>query len=120
MRERGNAFPVPYLGRNSDGRTPVFSQTNLLLTHELRLGRGNRLQLTMDVQNLFDQDAASNRFPTELAAGQAIDVSEEEFYNGVNTQQLIQDQHLVRDARFLMNSAFQEPRSIRFGVKFIF
>jgi hypothetical protein len=116
----GNAFPVPYLGRNSDGRTPVFSQTNLLLTHELRLGRGNRLQLTMDVQNLFDQDAASNRFPTELAAGQAIDVSEEEFYNGVNTQQLIQDQHLVRDARFLMNSAFQEPRSIRFGVKFLF
>ncbi len=113
-------FPVPYLGRASDGRTPMFSQTNLLVQHVIPLRGRNRLQLMMDVQNLFDQGAAINRFPTELAFGQAVSVSEEQFYNGIDTQQLIRDQRLVRDARFLMDSAFQEPRSIRLAVKLMF
>ena len=32
----GNNLPVQYLGRMSDGRTPTFSQTDLLLQHEFR------------------------------------------------------------------------------------
>ena len=33
----GNNLRVKYLGRMSDGRTPTFSQTDLLLQHEFRL-----------------------------------------------------------------------------------
>jgi hypothetical protein len=32
----------------------------------------------------------------------------------------IASQNILRDARFLLNSAYQDPRSIRFGVKWSF
>ena len=36
---------------------------------------------------------------------------------GGKTQQLIAEQELVRDARFLMDSGYQAPRSLRLGLK---
>ena len=39
----GNAFPVMYLGRNSDGRLPFFSQLDLYAQHLLRFGSKVRL-----------------------------------------------------------------------------
>jgi hypothetical protein len=37
--------------------------------------------------------------------------------DGIDTQAIIAEQRLVRDARFLMDSAYQPPRSIRLGIK---
>ena len=31
-------YPVKYLGRGSDGRTPMFSQTDLFVQHTFRCG----------------------------------------------------------------------------------
>ena len=113
----GNAFPVMYLGRNSDGRLPFFSQLDLYAQHQLRLGSKVRLTLSANVINLLNQGIATNYFQTELFQGQAVKVAETEFYQGIDTQALIAQQKLVRDARFLMASGFQAPRSIRLGVK---
>ena len=33
-----DTLPVQYLGRGSDGRTPMFSQTDLLIQQDFRLG----------------------------------------------------------------------------------
>jgi hypothetical protein len=45
-------------------------------------------------------------------------VDEAAFYaSGVDTQALIAEQGLVCDARFLMDSGYQAPRSIRLGLK---
>jgi hypothetical protein len=55
----------------------------------------------------------TNHFPSELVPGRALDVRETEFYRGIDTQALIVEQGLVRDARFLMASGFQAPRTIR-------
>ena len=45
-------------------------------------------------------------------------MDEAQFYaTGVDTQALIAEQGLVRDARFLMDSGYQAPRTIRVGVK---
>ncbi len=122
-------YPVIYMGRLSDGRTPVFSQTDLYLQHELKLGGEKRLAFTFNVLNLFDQDAATFKFQSQLASGQGINVTEQQFYAGVNTQALIASQNLLTDPRFLQEGTgsatvpgqgFQAQRSARFGVKFSF
>jgi hypothetical protein len=113
----GNAFPVMYLGRNSDGRLPFFSQLDLYAQQEFRIGSKVRLTLNANVINLLNQDTETNYFPTELFTGQAVKVAETDFYQGIDTQALIAQQKLVGDARFLMDSGYQAPRSMRLGVK---
>jgi outer membrane receptor protein involved in Fe transport len=115
-----NNFPVQYLGRGSDGRTDVFSQTDLQLQHDFRLAGDQRVTLLLNIINLFDQDAGINKFSTQTASGQGITVSEPEFYAGVDTEALIAAQDIPTDPRFLLDNDFQRPREIRFGVKFSF
>jgi hypothetical protein len=109
---------VPYQGRNSDGRLPFLSQLDVYVQHQIRLGTRAHLTVSANVANLLNQGTVTNYFPNELYAGQGITVDEVEFYaRGVDTQALIAQQGLVRDARFLLASGFQAPRSIRLGVK---
>ncbi|HSL21920.1 MAG TPA: hypothetical protein VK886_10325 [Vicinamibacterales bacterium] len=116
----GSNFPVQFLSRGSDCRTPVFSQTDLQLQHDFRLIGDQRATLLVNVLNLFDQDTATNRFQTLTAAGQSVSVTESEFYRGIDAEALITEQGLVRDPRFLMDSGFQLPRAIRFGARWSF
>jgi hypothetical protein len=62
-----NAFgiPIPETKRGDLGRTPVFSQTDLNLSHRVKFGRENRFTLAFDVNviNLWNQN-------TELAYNQ--------------------------------------------------
>jgi len=125
----GSNYPVQYLGRLSDGRTPVFSQTDLNVQHALKLGGDRQIVLSFNVINLFDQKTATFKFQSQLAAGQAIDIPESQFYQGINTQALIAAQGLRIDPRFLqegtgsatiVGAGFQVQRSARFGVKFSF
>ena len=84
-----NNLPVNYLGRLSDGRTPTFSQTDMLIQHGFRIGGGRQLQLSLNVLNLFNQDTAISVFSTEhrvtgVTPDQAL------FYTGQQTlEQLI-------------------------------
>ena len=54
-------LPGPGTRRGSDGRTPTFSQTNLLLLHNFRFEASRAFQLSLNVLNLFDQDTAVAR-----------------------------------------------------------
>jgi hypothetical protein len=115
----GSNYPVQYLGRNSDGRTDTYSQTDIYLQHELRFGQ-QRLQFSFNVFNLFNQDAAISKFSTyQRTTSLAID--EQAFYLGqLDFNQLIQQQAIEQDPRFLQNNGFQAPIAARFGVKFLF
>jgi hypothetical protein len=115
-----NNFPVQYLGRLSDGRTPWLSQTDLFVAHDIKLGGEKRVQISMNVTNLFNQKTAINKFMTELASGQGIDVNEAQFYRGFDAQALIAAQNLAKDPRFLQANGYQEQLSARFGLKFSF
>ena len=123
-----NNYPVQYLGRGSDGRTPTFSQLDLFLQQSFKLGEKKTLQLSVNVLNLLNQETAIARFQTETEASDngasaiaGISVSEDAFYRGgVNTQALMAAQSVPRDPRFLRDSEFQEPREIRVGVRFTF
>lgn len=124
-----NNFPVQYLGRLSDGRTPFLSQTDLFVSHDIKVGGDKRVQLSLNVLNLFNQKTAISKFTTELAAGQGIRVDEATFYQGFDAQALITAQGLLKDPRFLqpggtsavvVGQGFQEQLSARVGIKFSF
>jgi len=114
-----NNLPVQYLGRGSDGRTPTFSQTDLLVQHNFRIGpRG--LQVFLNVLNLFNQDTAVGRFSTYHDPN-GVNPDEDLFYAGrQNLADLIVSQRVGRDPRFLMDNAFQGPIQARVGVRFEF
>ncbi|HUG52939.1 MAG TPA: TonB-dependent receptor, partial [Vicinamibacteria bacterium] len=114
----GHRYSVKYRGRGSDGRLPTLSQVDLHLQHEIKLGGAKRLQASVTVQNLFDQDAPLLRYPWELR--DVADVGEAEFFRGFDMQEIIAAQGLRGDPLFLKDYAFQPPREIRLGLKLMF
>jgi hypothetical protein len=116
----GSAYPVQYLGRGSDGRTPAYKQVDMFLQHSIRLGGAKRLQVSANILNVFNTESATNIFNTQLAGGQSINITPQQFFQGVNTQALITAQHLQLDPRFLLNSEFQAPRQVRLAARFSF
>ena len=114
-------LPVQYQGRGSDGRTDTFSQTDVFLQHEIGLG-DRRLQFSLNVFNLFNQEAAVSKHSTYQSVNGVTPTGHEvPFYTGAETlESLITSQGVVRDPRFLLNNGFQAPLAARFGVKFIF
>jgi len=114
-------IPIMYRGRNSDGRLPFLSRLDLYVRHDLRLGSRYRVGISANVTNVWNQGRATNYFANELFAGQFVVVDEQEFFfQGVDTQRLIEEQQPARDARFLMDSGYQTPRSVRLGVSLLF
>jgi outer membrane receptor protein involved in Fe transport len=114
-------FPVQYLGRGSDGRTDVYSQTDVYVQHEFKAFGDRRIQVSLNVLNLFDQKAASSVYVLQTAAGQGLNIDEPAFFAGnLNFQTLLTSQGVVIDPRFLQANSFQSPITARVGVKFIF
>jgi len=112
-------YPVQYKGRLSDGRTDVYSQTDLFLQHEVKMG-SRRVQVFGNIQNLFNQQAGVSKASTmQLVNGISFD--ETDFYNHkLNFDTLVQQQKVEIDPRFLKVNSYQAPILARFGVKFLF
>jgi outer membrane receptor protein involved in Fe transport len=106
-----------YLGRLSDGRTPVYSNFNLLINQRIPLGRGN-LELRLNITNLFNQKTVTHVWVREQQDDIAMDL--DTFFAGFDVQQLIEEQGIKRDPRFLQNNFFQRPREIRIGIAYQF
>jgi hypothetical protein len=112
-------YPVNYLGRLSDGRTPMFSQADLFVQHSFPIG-DKSLQLSLNVLNLFNQDTAISKYSTYQKTNGAV-IDERLFYQGQQTiASQITAQNIVKDPRFLMDNSFQAPILARIGVKFTF
>jgi hypothetical protein len=114
----GWEFPVAYAGMGSDGRMDTLSQWDLYVQHEFPLSRGRRLQLALNVLNVFDQEAPYQVWAREYV--DAVDIDEAAYLAGVDMSQLFEEQGLERDPLFLAPTAFQDPREIRLSVKFLF
>ena len=113
-------LPVQYLGRGSDGRTPMFSQTDMFVQHAFSLAGGRSLQVSLNVLNLLNQDTAVGKYSTYQKTNGVVP-DETLFYTGRQTlASLITSQNVVKDPRFLMDQFFQAPLAARFGVKFLF
>jgi hypothetical protein len=116
----GNNLPVNYLGRGSDGRTPVYSQTDLYLQHAFTMAGGRSLQVSFNILNLFNQDTATGKFVTYQQGNNSVTPDEHAFYAGTQTLASLIPTQAVKDPRFLMDNAFQNPLQARFGIKFLF
>jgi len=49
-------------GRGDLGRTPMLSSTDLLVSHELRVGGDRRMRFELNVLNVFNQKTVRHRF----------------------------------------------------------
>lgn len=110
--------PMFYLGRESDGRLPTFTQTDLLLQHNIKVGGMRTLSVFGEVLNLFDEDVSLSRFKTETRT--ALPATDPFVYAGFDVQQLINSSGVLRDPRFLQDQSFQGRRAARVGVRFTF
>jgi outer membrane receptor protein involved in Fe transport len=116
----GNNLPVNYLGRGSDGRTPVFSQTDLYAQHTYNLAGGRSFTVSFNVLNLLNQKTAVSKFSTYQQGNNSVTPDETLFYSGRQTLASLIPTQAVKDPRFLMNNGFQLPTVARFGIKFLF
>jgi carboxypeptidase family protein/TonB-dependent receptor-like protein len=115
-------YPVQYLGRGSDGRTDVYSQTDLYVQHEFKIGGQRRAQISLNVLNVFDQKASIGKWQTyQLEGTNGITLNEASLYRGqLDFDQLSRQQNVVQDPRFLKDTWYQFPISARVGLKFLF
>jgi len=140
----GDNYPIFYRGRASDGRTPVFSQTDVTIQHAIKLGGGRNVTLVANVLNLFNQRTVTDRnmalrrtgavacsgavagSPNCTAAADPLNTfTEQAFYAGtINWDQVIAasvaTNKLTTNPRFGMDQSYQAPIQARFGVKFNF
>jgi hypothetical protein len=114
-----SSLPVFYEGRNSDGRTPWVTVTDLNLQQDIPLGSNRvRAQLALNVLNLFDQSGVTDVWRVETRQNLPVDL--ETFFAGFDVQQRINERNILRDPRFLQDSTWQLPREVRVGFKLIF
>jgi len=66
-----NNYPVQYLGRLSDGRTPPF-ETELYVQQDIRIRGGSRFSLGLTVNNLFNQDTVTSKYLLETEQGAGL------------------------------------------------
>jgi hypothetical protein len=125
--------PIFINGRNDLGRTPAFTQTDLMVAHAFKVGEGKTLKLDANVTNLFNQ-AAAVRYQVQinrtgnLSVGSPDKVppptlTDQQFLNGFTPSQYLentQGKNLPISPFFNLPVEYQGIREIRFGVHFIF
>ncbi len=112
------SVPVFYQGRNDLGRSPFTTQTDLYLAYDIKLGGRKKVQLSVNVFNLLDQDTETRLFPNRYR--DRIVISNEAFFAGFDADALAAAQRRRPDAQYGLPHLFQPPREVRLGVKFAF
>lgn len=127
-------------GRGDLGRTDPFSSTDVSMTHKYRFGRDNRYAVAFDINvlNLWNQASelsrretiTRNNFPpanigcATVAAGDTpFRCVTRSFFNGTLTSaQILAYANTPgnKDERYNLPQAFQAPRAVRFGFRFMF
>ena len=114
--------PVLYNGRGNLGRTPALVRTDLGVWHNLRLPAGTVLQLSLNVDNLFDQDTVMGLDTTRYRDSVPTNlVTNDVFFAGFDTETLVATRPTVRnDAAYLQPNSFLGARQFRVMAKFRF
>jgi hypothetical protein len=121
-----NTIPVMVDGRGSLGRTPVLTQTDLLVSQDVRMLGEKKLRLELNVLNLFNQKTARHLFndynrPRRQSSG--IDLRNVDLANGFDYNALLAatpDGERALDPRYGLEDLFNPGLSARISAKFIF
>jgi hypothetical protein len=141
-----NIFNIPIVEtkRGDRGRSPVLSQLDMNITHRIRLGPENRFTLAFDLNVLnvlnqntpiaFAQNKSSGYFVLDqtdvVASGDTVTATNILTSSGVLTQYAAAEQAFAtangvpvawtRSLSLGHPISWQDPRSVRFGLRFIF
>jgi hypothetical protein len=122
-----NNVAVYVNGRGDLGRTPVFSQTDLLAAHEVRLGEVKRLRFEFNAMNLFNQKTSQMIFDRlnrrEIPGSAGINLSQVDLSKGFDYMALLAQTPAgagALDPRFQKQDSFSPGFAGRFLVKFVF
>ena len=116
-------------GRGDMGRTPTLTQTNLLLSHRFGLAGGRKLQVELNVINLFNQKTTThifnwlNRGAGSPRASSAINLSQTNLANGYDYNALIgatSDGANAYDPRYGQPDLFNDGTQGQITIKLIF
>lgn len=125
--------PIPLNGRGDMGRTEMFTQTDFAVSHKYRFGSDRKYTMAADLNilNLFDEKNVTSLwtqlsavaitegalgFSDPVAAANALTAGQ--LYNTVQTY--MNGALNRKDIRYGMPNGYQGPRSVRFGLRFIF
>jgi hypothetical protein len=128
--------PQIFLGRGDLGRSPAFSQTDFNITHRYKFGGDHNLQMAFDLNflNLFDQATVTGIYTTMNPSSAPVNGpalgfpnTTTGYANGYTGGTLLQP-ILARiastaersDIRYKQPFLYQLPRTVRFGVRFLF
>jgi hypothetical protein len=114
-------YPFFPNGRGNMGRTPVFSQTDLSLFQDVRLGRQS-FQLQVTLLNLFDQDTVTRLDNTRYATtATTLPITTTQFFStNWDYEALLAANPNLVDRKFGQANQYQAPREVRLTVKFTF
>jgi hypothetical protein len=121
-----NGIEVFVEGRGDMGRTDVLNYTDLLLSHELRMGGANqRLRFELNVLNVFNQKTSRHRFNylNRARASAEIDLSGINLAQGYDYRSMITarpDTAGPFDPRYNMDDLFNAGTQGQFLVKWLF
>ncbi len=141
-------IPIPETKRGDLGRTPMFSQTDINLTHRIRFGNDNRYTVAFDFNaiNVFNQDTVlaynQNKHSAymvltegagNIGAASKVAATNILTSTGVLTQYAAKEAtvcatgstticgtSVARNLLFGQPISWQDSRAIRFGFRFIF
>jgi Carboxypeptidase regulatory-like domain/TonB-dependent Receptor Plug Domain len=122
-------IPVRVNGRGDLGRTPVLSQTDLLVSHSFNVAEGKKLRFEANMYNLFNQKTARHIFNCvnydcingQVASG--MNVAGVNLFQGFNYNALIANSsngQAAFDPRYKKEDLFNPGFAARFGAKFSF
>jgi hypothetical protein len=126
--------PQIFLGRGDLGRSPMFSQTDLNLTHRYKFGSDDQFTMAFDVNflNLWDQATVTGVYTTMNPStapvnAAALGLTQVQYANGLTDGSLL-DRIFARiasqpdrsDIRYKQPFLYQLPRTVRFGFRLLF
>lgn len=119
MNHLSGIFFFPF-GRGDLGRTPVYSNTDLLVQHTFKMPGHSRVNVNANIQNLFDQDTVTGIYNVFYRTGDNINLAFTDFFKGFDPVAYGTANRLRLDARFKMSSAYQSRRTIRLQARISF
>jgi hypothetical protein len=113
------SVPVFDEARGNLGRTPAFTQTDLLLQHELRLSGRTRVNVGLNIFNLFDQDTITRQFQARYRDSVA-GITDAQFFQGFDVFGIAESRKLRPDPRFNLADQFLGARTLRVQARISF
>jgi hypothetical protein len=111
-------YPILVEGRGSNGRAPFLNQTDLFISHEVKLGGAKRLRFEFNALNLFDQQTERYQFSYvnrmgangRVLASSALRLANQNLLNGYDYNALLAATPDAAKPAGTAGAGYQDPR----------